>query len=255
MRIRGDALELAFRIVLSCPCPVTSEQEARVFAYLRGLAPDEVADYDPVLAIFDSADTPFHGLAEFTGWMGDPSPEATIEREHVLRCNGSGYHWQLAAESLPSHSRHVSSVSRWLLSHTVVPVTLARGGRRVPARGVPVRGRLGRLRQRLPAAGVRPGRLAGLGDPSRRRREPAERLRGHARLAAQRGEPAARPAPRPRRADRLRGLRAAGRLPRVLPPPSRAVLGRRRGLRAPALSGRRRPRGWARAVLPVSGNR
>jgi hypothetical protein len=124
MRIRGDALELAFRIVLSCPCPVTSEQEARVFAYLRGLAPDEVAGYDPVLAIFDSADTPFHGLAEFTGWMGDPSPDATIEREHVLRCNGSGYHWQLAAESLPSHSRHVSSVSRWLLSHTVVPVAL-----------------------------------------------------------------------------------------------------------------------------------
>ena len=125
MRIRGDALELAFRIVLSCPCPVTSEQEARVFAYLRGLASDEVADYAPVLAIFDSADTPFHGLAEFTGWMGDPSPDATIEREHVLRCNGSGYHWQLAAESLPSHSRHVSSISRWLLSHTVVPVTLA----------------------------------------------------------------------------------------------------------------------------------
>lgn len=128
MRIRGDALELAFRIVLSCPCPVTSEQEARVFSYLRGMAPDEVADYAPVLAIFDSADTPFNGLAEFTGWMGDSSPEATIEREHVLRCNGSGYHWQLAAESLPSHSRHVSSVSRWLLSHTVIPVALADGG-------------------------------------------------------------------------------------------------------------------------------
>ena len=56
---------------------------------------------------------------------GGPGRDATIEREHVLRCNASGYHWQLAAESLPSHSRHVSSVSRWLLSHTVVPVTLA----------------------------------------------------------------------------------------------------------------------------------
>ena len=125
MKIRGEALELAFRIVLSCPCPVTNVQEARVFAYLRGLAPDEVADYAPVLDVFDSGDTPFHGLADFTGWMADAGAEATIEREHVLRCNASGYHWQLAAQSLPSHSRHVSSVSRWLLSHTVIPVTLA----------------------------------------------------------------------------------------------------------------------------------
>ena len=125
MKIRGEALELAFRIVLSCPCPVTNEQEALVFAYLRGLAPDEVVDYAPVLAVFDSADTPFHGLADFTGWMADAGAEATIEREHVLRCNASSYHWQLAAESLPSHSRHVSSVSSWLLSHTVIPVALA----------------------------------------------------------------------------------------------------------------------------------
>jgi hypothetical protein len=125
MKIRGEALELALRIVLSCPCPVTPEEERQVFEYLRGLTPDEVADYAPVLAIFEASDTPFHGLADFTGWMADPRTEATIEREHVLRCNASSYHWQLAAASLPSHSRHVSSVSRWLLSHTVVPVALA----------------------------------------------------------------------------------------------------------------------------------
>ena len=59
MKVRREALELAFRIVLSCPCDVTHEQEQRVFAYLRGLAPDEVADYAPVLAAFDSSDTPF----------------------------------------------------------------------------------------------------------------------------------------------------------------------------------------------------
>lgn len=45
MKVRGEALELAFRIVLSCPCDVTHEQERQVFAYLRGLAPDEEADY------------------------------------------------------------------------------------------------------------------------------------------------------------------------------------------------------------------
>jgi hypothetical protein len=128
MRVRGEALELAFRIVLSCPCDVTHEQELRVFAYLRGLAPDEVADYAPVLAAFDSSDTPFHGLAAFTGWMTDDGAEATIEREHVLRCNASSYHWQHAAGTLPAQSRRVSSISRWLLSHTVIPVSLSSEG-------------------------------------------------------------------------------------------------------------------------------
>ena len=124
MRIRGEALELAFRIVLSCPCDVTHEQEQRVFAYLRGLEPGEPADYAPVLAAFDVPDTPFHGLAAFTGWMAAVDEEPTIEREHVLRCNASGYHWQLAAATLPTQSRRVSSVSKFLLSHTVIPVSL-----------------------------------------------------------------------------------------------------------------------------------
>jgi ABC-type cobalt transport system substrate-binding protein len=124
MKIRGEALELAFRIVLSCPCDVSHEQEQRVFAYLRSLAPDEVGDYGPVLAAFDAPDTPFHGLAAFTGWLAADVAEATIEREHVLRCNASGYHWQLAAATLPAQSRRVSSVSRWLLSHTVIPALL-----------------------------------------------------------------------------------------------------------------------------------
>jgi hypothetical protein len=127
MRIRGDALELAFRIVLSCPCDVTHEQELRVFSYLRGLASDEVADYAPVLEAFDSSDTPFHGLAVFSGWMADEVAEATIEREQVLRCNASGYHWQLAVGTLPAQSRRVSSVSSFLLSHTVIPVSLESG--------------------------------------------------------------------------------------------------------------------------------
>jgi hypothetical protein len=127
MRIRGEALELAFRIVLSCPCDVTHEQEQRVFAYLRGLAPDEVADYAPVLAAFDAPGTPFHGLADFTGWLADDADAAVIEREHVLRCNASGYHWQLAAATLPAQSRRVSSVSSFLLSHTVIPVALTAG--------------------------------------------------------------------------------------------------------------------------------
>jgi hypothetical protein len=127
MKIRAEALELAFRIVLSCPCDVSHEEELRVYAYLRELAPGEVAEYAPVLAAFDTADTPFHGLADFTGWVADDVAEATIERTHVLRCNASGYHWQLAAATLPAQSRRVSSVSTFLLSHTIIPVSLGVG--------------------------------------------------------------------------------------------------------------------------------
>lgn len=130
MRIRGEALELALRVVLSCPCPVTPEQEAAVFGYLQGLAAGEVADYGPVLALFDATDTPFHGLASFVSWTAEDA-DPVIERHHVLRCNASSYHWEVAAATLSSKSRIVSSVSAYLLSHTIVPVELGAddGGR------------------------------------------------------------------------------------------------------------------------------
>jgi hypothetical protein len=123
MWITRDALELAFRIVLSCPCDVTHEQERAVFDYLAGLPTGGAADLGPVLDAFDG-DSPFHGLASFAGWMAADPSAPTIERHHVLRCNASGYHWQHASATLPTASRRVSSVSRWLLSHMVVPVSL-----------------------------------------------------------------------------------------------------------------------------------
>ena len=126
MRIRGEALELAFRVVLSCPCPVTHEQEVAVFGHLRDMASGEVADYAPVLAVFDSTDTPFHGLAAFTSWTAEDD-DPVIERHHVLRCNASSYHWELAAATLSGKARIVSSVSSYLLSHTIVPVAVAGG--------------------------------------------------------------------------------------------------------------------------------
>jgi hypothetical protein len=127
MKIKGDALELAFRIVLSCPCAVTHGEEQAVFSYLKGLDVGEVADYAPVLAAFSGEDTPFHGLAAFTEWMAPDPSDPTIERHHVLRCNGSGYHWRLAAETLPEKSQQVSSISRYLLSHMVLPAELTTG--------------------------------------------------------------------------------------------------------------------------------
>ena len=123
MRIRGEALELALRVVLSCPCPVTAEQEAAVFEHLRRLTPDEVTDYAPVLVVFDSTDTPFHGLAAFVSWTAEDD-DPVIERRHVLRCNASGYHWEVAAATLSGKSRTVSSISSYLLSHMILPVSV-----------------------------------------------------------------------------------------------------------------------------------
>ncbi len=132
MRIRGEALELAFRVVLSCPCPVTPEQEAEVFGCLCGMELDEVADFDPVVAGFDSTDTPFHGLAAFTSWTAEDD-DPIIERHHVLRCNSSSYHWELAAATLSGKARIVSSISSYMLSHTIVPVSLVAGEGAAPA--------------------------------------------------------------------------------------------------------------------------
>jgi hypothetical protein len=132
MRIRGEALELAFRVVLSCPCPVTHEQEVAVFGHLRGMAPDEVVDYASVLGEFDTTDTPFHGLAAFVSWTAEDD-DPVIERHHVLRCNASSYHWELAAATLAGKTRIVSSISSYLLSHTIVPVSVAAHDGAAPA--------------------------------------------------------------------------------------------------------------------------
>ncbi|GEM_PF-942188 len=127
MKIRGEGLELALRVVLSCPCPVTPDQERRIFELAQAMAPDEVGDYARVLAVFDQAGTPFHRLADFVRWMTPVDTEAIIEREHVLRANASSYHWEHAISTLPGAVSRVSSLSSWLLAHMILPVRLQAG--------------------------------------------------------------------------------------------------------------------------------
>lgn len=124
MKISGDALELALRVVLSCPCPVTPEQERRVYELARGLPPQELADYASVLAVFGAADTPFHRLADFTRWVAPVDAEPVIERHHVLRANASSYHWEHAAAALSGAVDRVTSLSGWLPAHLILPVRL-----------------------------------------------------------------------------------------------------------------------------------
>ena len=124
VRIRREALELAFRIVLSCPCDVTAEQERRVFGILQSIQPREPVAYGAVLEVFGPANTPFHRLAAFTRWIAPVEGEPVIEREHVLRLNASSYHWEHAASTPPQALRGVSSLSAWMLAHMVLPVRL-----------------------------------------------------------------------------------------------------------------------------------
>lgn len=124
MKIRGTALELAFRVVLSCPCDVTHEQEMQVFEYLQATTADEAVDVGPVLSAFGASSSPFHRLADFTRWSAPVRGEAVIEREHVLRLNASSYHWERAASTLPNALRGVSSLSGWMLAHMLLPVRL-----------------------------------------------------------------------------------------------------------------------------------
>ena len=144
MKIRGEALELALRIVLSCPCPVTNDEERQVFDYLRGLTPDEVADYAPVLAIFEATDTPFHGLADFTGWMAPgqalsrPSSASTSCAATRPATTGSWPRRRCRRTRATSPRSPLAA-----LAHGY-PGSCWRRGRRSDAGGVPLRGRLRR---------------------------------------------------------------------------------------------------------------
>jgi len=124
MKIVGDALELALRVVLSCPCPVTSEQERRVFDLACTTPSTAVVDYGAVLSVFSSDDTPFHRLAEFATWMAHPGEEPVIERHHVLRANASTLHWRHAASTLPGAVGRVARLPSWLTAHLILPVRL-----------------------------------------------------------------------------------------------------------------------------------
>ena len=128
MKIVGDALELALRLVLSCPCPVTPEQERRVFDLACRTPSTAVVDYEAVLSVFPQDDTPFHRLAEFAIWMAPAGEEPVIERHHVLRANASTLHWRHAASTLPGAVGRVACLSSWLTAHLILPVRLQASG-------------------------------------------------------------------------------------------------------------------------------
>ncbi len=133
MRIsmRQEALELTFRMLLSCQCPLTDEQERALFDRLAALKPGDTIDCSELLSIFKpNENTPIQRLVHFSVWMAPAgSKEMVIEREHVLRHFASSYHWDhVVAPNLPAAYKKVVSIPTWFISHMLLPVALERTG-------------------------------------------------------------------------------------------------------------------------------
>jgi hypothetical protein len=127
--ISQEAFELAFRMLLSCQCPVTNEQERALFGLLAAMQPGHTVACSELLSIFKpNESTPIRRLVDFTVWMAPAgAKEIVIEREHVLRHFASSYHWDhVVASSLPAAYQKVVSIPTWFISHMLLPVTIER---------------------------------------------------------------------------------------------------------------------------------
>jgi hypothetical protein len=129
--MRQEALELTFRVLLSCQCPLTDEQERALFDRFVALKPGDTIDCTELLSIFKSNEnTPIQRLVHFSVWMTPAgSKEIVIEREHVLRHFASSYHWDhVVAPNLPAAYRKVVSIATWFIGHMLLPIALVRTG-------------------------------------------------------------------------------------------------------------------------------
>jgi hypothetical protein len=131
MRIfmRQEALDLAFRMLLSCQCPITGEQERALFDRLVALNPGDTIDCSELLSTFKpNENTPIQRLVHFSTWMTPlGSKEMVVEREHVLRHFASSYHWDhVVAPNLPTAYKKVMSIPTWFVSHMLLPAALER---------------------------------------------------------------------------------------------------------------------------------
>lgn len=129
--IRQEALELTFRMLLSCQCPLTDSQEMALFDRLIALKPGDTIDSSELLSIFKpNENTPIRRLVHFSTWMAlAGSKDLVIEREHVLRHFASSYHWDhVVAPNLPTVYKKVVSIPTWFISHMLFPVALERAG-------------------------------------------------------------------------------------------------------------------------------
>jgi hypothetical protein len=129
--IRQEALELTFRMLLSCQCPLTDEQERALFDRIVALKLGDTIDCAELLSVFKpNENNAIQRLVHFSMWMAPGgSKEIVIEREHVLRHFASSYHWDhVVAPNLPAAYTKVVSIPTWFISHMLLPITLERVG-------------------------------------------------------------------------------------------------------------------------------
>ena len=125
LKIDKDALDLVFRTLLTCGCPVTGDEEREIFNLLKATRPGESIDYGRVLAVFrNNANTVFYRLGDFTVWQTPTGVDPyTINREHVVRHFSSTYHWNhVVASGLDSAYNRVRHIPSWFLGHMLLPV-------------------------------------------------------------------------------------------------------------------------------------
>ncbi len=134
LSIETRALELTFRMLLTCGCPVSGDEEKALFDLLlsaKGQMSPDIA-YDRVLSIFpEGANTPFHRIRDFYIWQAQVAAVShRICRDHIIRHFASSFHWdQAVARGLEEGYGQVTSVASWFISHMLLParvVSLAR---------------------------------------------------------------------------------------------------------------------------------
>lgn len=132
LRMEHPALELVFRMLLTCGCPITETEERSLFDLLQAYEPDTDFEMDRVLSLFpENADTPFHRIRAFYIWQARVDSEShLITRDHIIRFFASSYHWDHAvAPGLAEGYGQVKSIASWFLSHMLLPAQVTRVGR------------------------------------------------------------------------------------------------------------------------------
>jgi hypothetical protein len=127
LQIDRDALELTFRTLLTCRCPVTDDEERAIFDILKSTPQEEPIDYDNVLDVFPpAANTVFNRLADFTVWQAPTDVDYySVKRDHVIRHFASSYHWnQVVAHGLDGVYKKVKSIPSWFLGHMLLPAKI-----------------------------------------------------------------------------------------------------------------------------------
>ena len=129
LTIETKALELTFRMLLTCGCPVTQAEEKALFTLLTSSEGQAAISYRKVLDIFPAgAVTPFHRIRDFYVWQAPvQAPAHTISRDLIIRFFASSFHWEQAvARGLEEGYHQVRSVAAWFISHMLLPAKVVR---------------------------------------------------------------------------------------------------------------------------------